>query len=207
MRSTTRALRVLVATSLGLVACSSSTTNGTLGFNVADSLLVLDPNNASSGYVVLSSGTGNCAALQAGAGVVPPFVQVGSVSYLIILLGLVDASGNFIALTAGSYPILDPNTNFNPPGPLANAAAVLSDTGCAYAASPANSGSATLSPFDTSDGGSSTLNYSALFGNTQVTGSYTLTTCLVPDTTPGADAGTCLNCAGATADGGACAIP
>jgi hypothetical protein len=208
MPSPTRALGFLIAVALGLVACSSGTTVGSLGFIVADSLLVVDPFNAASGAVVLSSGTGTCAALQSGAGLIPPFVQVGNLSSFIIELGVVDASGTtYLPLTAGSYPIIDANSNFTPPGPLANALAVLSDNACGYQPSVASGGSAVLSPFDPADGGSSTLNYSAIFGSTQVTGTYTLTTCPVPDTTPGLDAGSCLVCAGATPDGGACAIP
>jgi hypothetical protein len=208
MRSPTPALAVLAATVLGLVACSSSsTTNGSLGFTVAESLLVLDPLDSSSGYVILSSGTGNCPALQSGGSLISANVTVGNVSYLVILLGAVDANANFIALTAGDYTILDPTASFNPPGLLANAEVVLSDATCVTQGSIASGGTATLLPFDSTDGGSSTLNYSAIFASTQVTGTYALTTCLVPDTTPLVDAGTCAVCVGGTADGGACAIP
>src|SRR5271170_519838 len=120
MRSPTPLLGLLVATALA-VACSSGTTNGSLGFNVADSLLVLDPLNPASGYILLSSGTGNCAALQSGAGLVPDVITVGNLSYLIILIGALDANGDYVALTAGSYSILDPTASFNVPGLLANA--------------------------------------------------------------------------------------
>lgn len=206
MRSVRRGLGLLLVTSFGLSACSSSTTNGTLAFTVADSVLVLDPTNAASGYVVLSSGTGTCTALQSGLTLFGN-IQIGHLSYLIFLLGRVDASGTFVALTAGTYTILDPSQSFSPPGLIANAGTLYSDSSCLLMESDASSGTATVAPFDTADGGTSAFNYSAVFGGTQVTGTYTLTTCLVPSTTPLADAGTCAVCAGGTPDGGACAIP
>jgi hypothetical protein len=207
MRSPTRAFGFLVAASVGLLGCSSDTVNnGALGFTVAESLLVLDPLDAASGYVVLSQGTGTCAALNTGVTLIPA-TQVGNMSYVIFLLGEVDANSNFIPLTAGSYPILDPSATFNPPGLLSNAAAVQTDSFCNGTEVDASSGTATVTTFDTTDGGTSGFNYTAVFGNTQVTGTYTLTTCLVPDTLPLADAGTCAVCSGETTDGGACAIP
>lgn len=206
MRSVRRGVGLLVATSLGLFACSSSTTSGSLAFNVAESLLVLDPDNAASGYVVLSNATGNCAALQSGLTLFENF-QIGNLRYVIFLLGQQDANSNYVALTAGTYTILDPSQSFNPPGLIANAGAIESDSSCTPTGSNASSGTATVAPFDTADGGTSAFSYSAVFGSTQITGTYTLTTCLVPDTTPLADAGTCVVCTGGTPDGGACAIP
>lgn len=209
MRSPTRALGLLVAVGLGLVACSSdTTTNGSLNFTVAESILVLEPDNATIGYAVLSGGTGTCAALQSGVTLIP--AQVGGLDYVYILLGQLDAQANLLPLAAGSYTIInptDPNASFTPPGLLANAVAVPSDTSCFGTATFASSGTATVLPFDATDGGSSTLNYTAVFGSTRVTGTYALSTCLVPSTTALADAGTCIECVGATADGGVCAIP
>ncbi len=200
----------LVLGALGFVACSSTTvTNGTLNFTVAESILVLEPDNPTIGYVVLSQGTGLCPALQSGLTIIPP--QIGDYEYLFILLGVLDASANLLPLTAGSYTIIsptDPNAPFNPPGLLANAAGVQADSSCATdGATYASSGTATVSPFASTDGGSSGLNYSAVFNNTQITGQYTLTTCLVPSTTALADAGSCVLCTGGTPDGGPCVIP
>jgi hypothetical protein len=209
MRSPTRALGLLVATFFGLIACSSDTiTDGSLGFTVAESILVLEPDNATIGYAVLSGGTGTCAALQSGVTIIP--AQVGGLDYVYILLGQLDASANLLPLAAGSYTIInptDPNSSFTPPGLLANAVALGSDSSCLGTPTFASSGTATVVPFDSSDGGSSTLNYTAVFGSTRVTGTYVLTTCLVPSTTALADAGTCVECVGGTPDGGACAIP
>jgi len=209
MRIPSPALGVLVATALGFVACSSTTvTNGSLNFTVAESILVLEPDNPTIGYVVLSQGTGLCPALQSGLTIIPP--QIGNYEYLFILLGALDANANLLPLTAGSYTIIDPtdtNAPFNPPGLLANAAGVQADNSCLGTATYASSGQATVSPFSSTDGGISSLNYSAVFNSTQITGSYSLTTCLVPSTTPLADAGTCVQCTGGTPDGGACAIP
>jgi hypothetical protein len=209
MRIPAPALGLLVATALGFGACSSTTvTNGTLNFTVAESILVLEPDNPTIGYVVLSQGTGLCPALQSGLTIIPP--QIGNFEYLFILLGVLDASANLLPLTAGSYGIIDPtdpNAPFNPPGLLANAAGVQADTSCTGVATYASTGTATVSPFASTDGGSSGLNYSAVFNSTQVSGQFTLTTCLVPSTTALADAGTCVLCSGGTPDGGACAIP
>jgi hypothetical protein len=209
MRIPAPALGLLVATALGFGACSSTTiTNGTLNFTVAESILVLEPDNPTIGYVVLSQGTGLCPALQSGLTIIPPLI--GNYEYLFILLGVLDASANLLPLTAGSYAIIDPtdpNAPFNPPGLLANAAGVQADSSCTGGATYASSGTATVSPFASTDGGSSGLNYSAVFNNTQVTGQYTLTTCLVPSTTALADAGTCVLCTGGTPDGGPCVIP
>jgi hypothetical protein len=205
MRRAKRVLGLMVAASVGL-SCNSSTTPATLQFNVAESLLVLDPNDASSGYVLLSSGTGACAALQSGLTVFGN-AQVGNFDYVILLLGQLDAAGQFVALTAGTYGILDPTASFNPPGLIANAAIIASDPTCNVVETDASSGTLTVAPFDTADGGTSAFNYSAIFGASVVTGTYSLTTCLVPDTTPLADAGTCAVCTGGTPDGGACAIP
>jgi hypothetical protein len=214
MRRPVRALGLLLATSVCLFACSSDSTNpGTLGFSIADSLLVLDPNDATSGYVVLSSGTGTCAALQSGLALVQA-TQVGNLNYLYILLGALDANNNFIPLTAGSYSILDPSASFSPPGLVANAAAIVTDNACGLVGEVvASSGTASVTPFDTTDGGISGFTYTAVFGGTQVTGTYSLSTCLVPGATPIADAGTCVVCGttepdgGTVPDGGACAIP
>lgn len=208
-----RALCFLVATSVSLVACSSDTVNtGTLGFTIADSLLVLDPNDATSGYIVLSGGTGTCAALQSGLALVQG-TDVGSLSYLYILLGALDANSDFITLTAGSYTILDPSASFSPPGLVANAAAVVTDSSCGLMGEVvASSGTASVTPFDTTDGGISGFTYTAVFAGTQVTGTYSLTTCLVPGNTPIADAGTCAVCSATLSDGGTvpdggCVIP
>jgi hypothetical protein len=209
MRIPAPALGLLVATALGFGACSSTTiTNGTLNFTVAESILVLEPDNPTIGYVVLSQGTGLCPALQSGLTIIPPLI--GNYEYLFILLGVLDASANLLPLTAGSYGIInptDPNAPFNPPGLLANAAGVQADSSCTGSATYASTGTATISPFASTDGGSSGLNYSAVFNNTQITGQYTLTTCLVPSTTALADAGTCVLCTGGTPDGGPCVIP
>lgn len=199
-------------------ACSSdSTTNGSLGFSIAESVLVLEPDDATFGYVVLSSGTGTCSALQSGLTLIPS--QIGNLEYVLILLGALGTpEGNspppVLPLTAGSYTIVDPNdpnANFTPPGLLANSAAVMADNTCLGTELVASSGTATLLPFNTTDGGISSLSYTAVFGGTQVTGVYSLSTCLVPSTTPGADAGTCAICTsadgGPVPDGGVCAIP
>jgi len=209
MRMPAPELGLLVATALGFLACSStSVTNGSLNFTVAESILVLEPDNATVGYVVLSQGTGLCPALQSGLTVIPP--QIGNFEYFFILVGVVDANANPLPLTAGSYTIIDPtdpNASFTPPGLLANAAGVQADTTCLGNATYASSGLATLSPFASTDGGSSGLNYSAIVSGTQISGTYTLTTCLVPSTTALADAGTCALCSGGTPDGGPCTIP
>jgi hypothetical protein len=198
MRNAHSMLGMLALASAGLFACNSATmTNGSLGFTVAESLLVLETENA--GFVLLSSATGNCDALKSGV----PLGQVANTDYLVILLGVLDTSGNFVALTAGSYTVIDPSASFNPPGLLANAADVTTDSSCNPGESDATSGTATLSPFDASDGGSSSLSYSVVFGSTQVSGTYALTTCLISGMV---DAGAgCIPCDFA-ADGEACAI-
>ena len=206
MRGVTRVLGLLAVASFGLFACSPSTTTGTLNFGVAESLLVLDPNNAASGYVVLSEGTGTCAALQSGLTILGN-AQIGNLSYLAFLLGQLDANDNYVALNAGTYTIIAPTDSFNGPGLISNAAALAVDPSCNPSENDATTGTATVSPFITTDGGISSFSYSAVFGGTTVSGTYSLTTCNVPDSTPLADAGTCVVCAGGTPDGGACVIP
>ncbi|MGO8971422.1 MAG: hypothetical protein ACLQDQ_17845 [Myxococcaceae bacterium] len=208
MRIGTWTLALLALTSAGLVACSSSTSTTSLNFTIAESLLVLEPEDPTVGFALLSGGTGTCAALQSGVSfgvnIVPP--QIGNLSYLLILLGNLDANGNAIALTAGSYTVVDPNTgSFTPPGLLSNVFGVVTDTSCNDTSSPGSSGTLTVDPFTTSDGGSSTLVYSIVFGDGQVNGTNALTTCLVSASVPLMDAGTCVACVPA-ADGGPCAI-
>ncbi|MGO9831394.1 MAG: hypothetical protein ACLPJH_14745 [Myxococcaceae bacterium] len=209
MPTWTRMLALLVLGSAGLAACSSSTSNGTLNFTIAESLLVLEPEDPTVGFALLSAGTGNCAALQSGVSfgvnIVPP--QISNLAYMLILLGNLDSSGNSIALTAGSYTVVDPDTGtFTPPGLLSNAYGVATDTSCNDTSSPGSSGTVTIDPFTSTDGGSSTLIYSIVFGGTQVSGTNVLTTCLVSSSVPLMDAGTCVPCVASAVDGGACAI-
>jgi hypothetical protein len=195
----------LAAGALGLFACSSdSTTPGQLDFSVAESLLVLYPEDATQGYALLSGGTGTCAALQSGL-TVAPSAQVANLNYLYILIGEFDSSGGSLPLTAATYTVIDPTVGASPPGLFALVAGIGTDDACGPTEQDANSGSVTLNPFVTEDGGTSSLNFSAVFGGTtQLTGSYSLTTCLV-SLDAGVPAGTCVQCT-AQADGGPCAI-
>jgi hypothetical protein len=201
MRSAKWVLAMLAVTSAGLVACSSDTvTDGTLSFNIAESLLVLYPDFPTTGFVLLSSGTGNCAATQAGV----PTTEVGNVDYVVFPLGQLDANGANLPLTGGNYTIVDPSTNLNSAGLFAFAAVTTVDNACDNVESDASSGTVTVSPFDSADGGSSSLAYVAVFGNTQISGTGSLTTCLV-SVDAGPFDGACHLCVPA-ADGGACAI-
>lgn len=195
-------LALLAITSAGLFACSSSTSQGALTFTVAESLFVFQPDDATSGYVLLSNAIGNCAALQKG---IQP-VEIGNTSYLLILLGQLNAQGQFAPLTAGTYNILDPNssTSPTPPALIGTSALVQTDSACGAAGANATSGTATLAPLDTSDGGSSTLNYSAVYDGVQISGTNQLTTCLVDVLAPALDGG-CATCTG-PGDGGPCTI-
>lgn len=194
---------MLALASAGLLCCSSSTSKGTLGFTVAESLLVLKPSDPTFGYALLSSGTGNCAAVQ--AGIAPG--QVGSMNYLFVIFSSLDVNGNLGPLTAGSYSVLDPNGTNSPnlPALVALSSVIASDNMCNYSGANATSGTAVLEPFDSTDGGSSTLNYTAIYNGAQLTGTSQLTTCLLSATVASADAGTCIPCV-AGADGGACVI-
>ena len=198
-------LAALAVVGSGLFACSSSTvTQGELGFTVAESLLVLYPENAADGYVLLSAATGTCAALQTGASVVVN-AEVANLDYLAILLGAYDANGDPLPLSAATYTVVDPSTGGTPPGLFALVAGLSTDAACDPTEQDASTGSVTLSPLDTTDGGSSSLNFSAVFGGTtQLTGTYPLTTCLV-SLDAGVAPGTCLACT-SPPDGGPCAI-
>ncbi len=201
MRSTGWVLGMLGLVSAGLFACSSNTiTNGTLAFGIAESLLVLYPESPSQGYVLLSSGTGTCAAQQAGV----PFGGVAGLDSVIFPLGQLDAAGHNLPLAAGTYTIVDPSTSLKTAGLYAFAAVVASDSFCNPAETDGNSGTVSISPFDTADGGSSSLAYTAVFSGTQITGTNSLTTCLVSLDAGPFDAG-CLECV-FPLDGGACAI-
>jgi hypothetical protein len=195
-----------VASVGGVVACSSdSVSNGSLGFSVAESLLVLFPEDPTSGYALLSSGTGTCAALQTGVTVAGD-AEIASLGYLLVPLAQVDASNTPLPLAATTYTIVDPaNPTASPPGAFAVVAAVSTDLSCDPTEDDANSGTVTISPFDTTDGGSSPFNFSAIFDQTtRVTGSYTLSTCLV-SLDAGVPAGTCVAC-DFPVNGAACAI-
>ncbi len=201
MRRGSWMLGVLGVASAGLVACSSDTVSpGTLAFNIAESLLVLYPEDPTLGYVLLSSATGNCAAQQAGV----PFGQAGNVDSVVFPLGQLDSTGNNLPLTGGTYTVVDPSTMLNSAGAFAFAAVIVTDSQCDDAESDGSSGTVTVSPFDTADGGSSSLTYSAVFGLAQATGSNALTTCLV-SVDAGPFDGSCLQCV-FPADGGPCAI-
>jgi|GEM_PF-2596246 len=196
-------LAMLAVTSAGLLACSSDTSKGSLTFTIAESLFVFEPDLPTAGYVLLSSAKGNCPVLKTG---VQP-VQIGNTSYLLILLAQVDALNQYAPLTAGSYNLLDPNSSTapTPPALFGVSAIVMTDNACSATGANATSGTATLSPLDTSDGGTSTLTYSADYDGVQVSGTSQLTTCLISSTVPVADAGTCVPCVG-PGDGGACTV-
>jgi hypothetical protein len=203
MRRASWILGMLAAASAALFACSTDITPGTLGFTVAEGLLVLYPEDSTAGYALLSSGTGTCASLQAGNTVVPA-ADVAGLSYLYMPLGNFDANSNLLTLSAGTYNVADPNGTFSVPSLVAYAAAIQTDDACDPVEQDATSGTVTVSPFDTADGGSSSLTFSAVFGTTQVSGSYPLTTCLVTlDAGIGND--TCVQCI-FPGDGGPCAI-
>lgn len=194
-------LGVAGVASAGLFACSSNTVSpGTLAFGIAESLLVLYPERPSQGYVLLSSGTGTCAAQQAGVA----FGQVASLDTVVFPLGLLDAAGKNLPLTAGTYTIVDPSMTLNTAGLFAFGAVVAADGLCNAGESDATSGTLSISAFDTADGGTSNLAYTAVFGATQITGANTLTTCLVSVDAGPFDGG-CLDCV-FPEDGGACAI-
>ncbi len=159
---------MLAITSGALFACSSGTSQGALSFTIAESLLVLEPDDATVGYVLLSSAVGNCPALQSG---LQP-VEIGNTSYLLIIFEQLDSKGHFAPLTAGTYNILDlsSSTSPTPPALIAFSSVVQTDSACSFGGSDATGGTATLSPFNTADGGTSTLTYSADYNGTQLTG-------------------------------------
>jgi hypothetical protein len=201
MRSSKWVLAMLAVASGGLFACGSdSITDGTLAFTIAEGLLVLYPDAPTTGYALLSSGTGNCAATQAG---VPP-TGIGNLDFVVFPLGQLDANGNNLPLTGGNYTIVDPSTNLNSAGLFAFAAVSAIDSACGNLESDASSGTVTISPFESADGGLSSLAYVAVFGSTQLSGTNSLTTCLV-SVDAGPYDGACHQCVPA-ADGGACAI-
>ena len=194
----------LAVASAVLLSCSSSEpTPGMLSFTVAESLLVLMPSDPTFAYALLSSGTGSCAALQ--AGIAPG--EIGNVNYLFAIFESVDINDMFAPVTAASYNIIDPQQppSQTLPALIAYSSIIETDNLCNYGGANASSGTATLNPFNSADGGSSTLNYTAIYGGTQLTGTSVLTTCLLSATIAEADAGTCIPCTG-PGDGGACTI-
>lgn len=193
---------MLAITSGALFACSSGTSQGALSFTIAESLLVLEPDDATVGYALLSSAVGNCPALQSG---LQP-VEIGNTSYLLIIFEQLDSKGNFAPLTAGTYNILDlsSSTSPTPPALIAFSSVVQTDSACSFGGSGATGGTATLSPFNTADGGTSTLTYAADYSGTQLTGTNQLTTCLVNVLAPALDGG-CAACVG-PGDGGPCTV-
>ncbi len=198
-------LGLFALASAGLFACSSGTTpSGSLSFQVAESLLVLDPNDPAYAYALLSNGTGNCAALQAGV----QLEQIGGTNYNYLDVDFisVDAAGDYAAVTAGSYSMIDPNTGTTPsfPALFGYSSVVSSDPSCNPSGDNAQSGTVTLSPFNSADGGLSTMSYSAVYDGTQLSGTSTLPTCLI-DSTLDAGATTCIQCV-PVADGGVCAV-
>ena len=199
-----RFLGLLAVTSAGLFACSSSTSpNGQLGFTVSESLLVLEPENPAFGYVLLTSGTNTCPALQTGL----ETDQIGNYDFQVFVLFNVDASGDYASLASATYSVEDPSQNPPTPPALYSYSSVIStDTFCSASGANATSGSVTVSPFNSADGGASTLNYSANYSGTQLSGALTLTTCLVSANTPNPDAGTCVQCVPTGADGGVCGV-
>jgi hypothetical protein len=203
-------LATVVVASAGVLACSSSTvSNGTLGFNVAESLLVLFPDAPEYGFVLMSSGTGNCPVLQSGVSI--PYGQVSNLDYVLFELGVYAADGGIQPLSAGTYTVVDPNDSsatFTPPGLVSNMYAVSTDPYCDTSLSTGSSGTVTVAPFDSSDGGSSGLSYSVVVADSvQITGTYSLTTCLVDDAVPLLDAGECIECIPGPNDAGPCTIP
>jgi hypothetical protein len=193
---------MLAIASAGLFACSSGTSPGALNFTIAESLLVLEPDDATVGYALLSSAVGSCPALQRG---LQP-VEIGNTSYLLLIFEQVDSKGNYLPLTAGTYNIIDPfsSSTPTPPALIGISSIVQTDATCAASGSTATSGTATLSPFNTTDGGTSTLTYTADYGGTQLSGTNQLTTCLVNVLAPALDGG-CAACVG-PGDGGPCTV-
>ncbi len=208
-------LLALVVSSAELVGCSSSTPPmGAISFNISESLLVLYPGNPTIGYAVLSSGTGNCPMLQSGVQLYPPLeAGIGEMSYLVILLGALDSAGNAtLPVVAGNYTIVDPtgstSSSFTPPGLASNLFVLQTDSSCSSQLDYATSGTAALLSLNAVDGGISPFSYTAVVNGTQISGTNSLSTCLVSAEVPLADAGTCIECvAPAGADGGLCAIP
>jgi len=193
---------LLAITSAALFGCSSATSQGALTFTIAESLLVLQPDDATAGYALLSSAVNNCSALQSG---LQP-VEIGNTSYLLLIFEQLDSKGNYAPLTAGTYNIVDPNSSSTPTPPalIGISAVVQTDAACTASGSDATSGTATLSPFNTADGGTSTLTYTAVYGGTQLSGTNQLTTCLVNVLAPALDGG-CAACVG-PGDGGPCTV-
>jgi len=198
------ALCALAVATSGLLACAPSVTNGTLGFTVVESLLILEPEDSAAGYVLLSGGIGTCPALQAG-GLPDNFANL---NYLVISIFSVDANQDYAALTAGTYTVYDPSSGPSSfPALFAYSGLGQNDNFCNPNGTNASSGTVAIIPFATADGGTSTLTYTDLvYGSSQLSGTATLTTCLVSATTPNYDAGVCIPCVPTGADGGVCAI-
>lgn len=189
MRRACWMLVALAVASAGSFGCSSSTSDGTLSFTIAESLLVSLPSDPTRGSVVLSSRTGTCAHLQSGLN----FDQIASSNFLYFPLEQLDANNAPLPLTGGGYTILDPNnSSFNGPGFIANAYIEMTDASCVPNPSPATGGTVTVSLSQSADGGGSSVSYSAIFDSTKITGSYALSTCPLDENVTPAPAGTCV---------------
>jgi hypothetical protein len=189
MRRACWMLVTLAVASAEFLGCSNSTSDGTLAFPIAESLLVVLPSDPTHGSVVLSSGTGTCAHLQSGLN----FDQIASSNFLYFLLEQLDASNAPQPLTGGGYTILDPdNSSFNGPGFIANAIIETTDASCVPNGSSATGGTVTVSLSQSVDGGGSSVSYSAIFDGTKITGNYALSSCPLDESVPPAPAGTCV---------------
>jgi hypothetical protein len=188
MRSARWMLGTLAVASAELLACSSSVSDGKLAFTITESLLLVVPEDATLGTVALSSGTGNCARLQAGVG----YAQIANSNFLYFPIAQLDAQNNPQPLTGGTYTILDPgNSSFSGPGFIANAIIETTDNACTSNSSAATGGTVTVSIVQNADGGGSSVSYSATF-SAKITGTYALSTCPVSENVTPAPAGTCI---------------
>lgn len=181
-------LGVLSVVSAAVIACnqSPSITNTTLGFNIAESLLVVLEGDPTLGTVILSSTAGNCSSYQAGLN--PD--NILSSDFLTFSLQVQDSVGGYLPLTAGTYNIVmaaQPGA-----GNYASSTEYETNIGCRTTATGANSGTVTVQPFNPDAGATSVVQYSVVFGYDRFIGAYSLSTCLVPSTAKAPDAGTCI---------------
>jgi hypothetical protein len=187
MRRTLGLCGVLGLVSAGVFACNSSPQihDVPLGFNIVEGLLNVSSADPRLGSVILSSTGGNCRSYQQGLNA----YNIALTDVLVFNLGVQDATGGFLPLTAGTYNV---EMAYVPTaGNYAFATEYEMDAVCDVTPTGANSGTITLQPFNTDAGGASTVSYSLVFGYDRFTGAFPLTTCLIPASATVPDAGAC----------------
>lgn len=190
MRRTLGMLGALVVVGAVVGACDATPgiQNIPLGFTIIEGLLEVQAGNPYVAAVVLSSTAGNCPNYQ--KGYTP--TNIALTDSFFMLVQVQDGDGGFLPVTAGDYSI-----EMSVPAAAGSFGFVTefeTTAICQLTPTGANSGTITLAsvPFDA--GASSTVTYSMVYGYDEFTGSFPLTTCVIPNPTPtpAADAGYCF---------------